>query len=127
MLLIEIYVTSAGDSASSLLRTVADGFAALQKKSISLMTFHAMQEDRAATAPGSSTSSYANNPLRSNADEDSSKWLLFFEFSTPARSPVGNAKDLLTPLFNELEQQYNSKGKASMRLYDFMCSVRQKA
>ena len=90
------------------------------------MGVNILKEDRAATAPGSSTQSYINQNLaiKQNMQANKMKWIALLEFSCPNRSPFGDVNTLLRSVINELTANFEQYGEITFQVYDSICSIR---
>ena len=98
-------------------------FSVIQASNKTAMNFILLQENKAATAPGSSSQSYLNVKLKPSDGGDTKKYIAFLEFSNSARHPVGGVQGILKPLADELAAKYGNDAVIN-DVYEFMCSVR---
>lgn len=115
----------ASEETSGVLQGVlSNAFSAMQSSSKSAMNLIILEEDKAATEPGSSSQSYSNVKLKPTDERGRKKWIILFEFSTTTRQPVGGIDKILKPVVNELSVAYGKSGEMTFNVYEFLCSVR---
>jgi hypothetical protein len=115
----------ANDETSGALQEVlSKAFSAMQSSSKSTMNLIMLEEDKAATEPGSSSQSYSNVKLKPTNEGGRKKWIILFEFSTTTRQPVGGIEKILKPVVNELSVAYGKPSEMTFDVYEFLCSVR---
>jgi hypothetical protein len=112
------------DDIDELRNILSKKFSVLQHSNKSAMNLIMLQENKAATAPGSSSQSYLNVRLKPSDDGDTKKYIAFFEFSSSARHPTGGIHKDLKPLADELAAKYGREAVTTNDIYEFMCSVR---
>lgn len=99
-------------------------FSEMQQSNKSAMNLIILEEDVAATEPGSSSQSYLNVKLKPKDSGDRKKLIILFEFSSPARVFDGHVEKSVTPLVDDLVAQNRKTEVESFDVYEFMCSVR---
>ena len=112
------------ETGSGLQRLLVENFLQTQAKTKGLMGFNVLQEDKAATEPGSSTESYINASFKPSGASEMTKWIILSEFSVPARPPFGDVRQVLKPMVESLVLQYGPHLEMSYQEYEFMCSAR---
>ena len=93
-------------TASTLRRLLSKAFRTTQRTNKSAMTLNILQEDRAATEPGSSSQSYLNVNIKPTTNASMVKWVMLFEFPSTARQAVDGVQKMLNPVMNELSLTY---------------------
>lgn len=114
-----------GDELPSALQDLfSNAFVAMQSSIESVMNLIILEEDKAATEPGSSSQSYLNVRLKPASEGGLKKWIVLFEFSSTVGQPLGGIWRFLKPVFDELSHAYGKVGTITLDVYEFMCSVR---
>lgn len=112
------------ETTSALQNLLSKAFSTMQSSDKNAMNVILLEEDKAATEPGSSSQSYLNVKLKPTNESGLKKWIVLFEFSTAARHPTGSIEKTIKPVVDELSTAYGKLGGIASNVYEFLCSVR---
>lgn len=103
-----------------LLDSMVQALSKLQTVNKDIVCFRILQENRAATEPGSSSQSYKDVKVGSNGNAEGTRCIVLVEFSSP---PYTDARTILEHLLSQLRSRSEENGGVTLNVYNLMCSL----